>query len=135
MSVLLFVWQQRCCGSRASPGSQSSDIFSATKSVCLQPGPKRGPDVQGRQSRCSKRHSLFVDAGPGVVRRAETAFQKEIKGLAVKNQTGVCITCIRTHQRVSRLVLTWVLEERSVEVPPPPPPPPGPKDQAMTGKY
>ena len=57
----------------------------------------------------------LVDFGPGVVRRAAAAFQKGIKGLAVKNLNRAFVTHLHSDHTAGYpdLILTpWVLERR-----------------------
>ena len=58
----------------------------------------------------------LVDAGPGIVRRANEAFEKGVEGLAVSNLSTVFLTHLHTDHTVGLpdLIYTpWVLERES----------------------
>lgn len=89
-------------------------VQSATQIVLLGTGtPNADPDRSGPSVAIVVNDTPYlVDFGPGVVRRAAAAFQKGIKGLAVKNLNRAFVTHLHSDHTVGYpdLILTpWVL--------------------------
>jgi ribonuclease BN (tRNA processing enzyme) len=98
---------------RAEGGSKP--VQRATQIVLLGVGtPNADPDRSGPSIAIVVNDTPYlVDFGPGVVRRAAAAFQKGIKGLAVKNLNRAFVTHLHSDHTAGYpdLILTpWVLE-------------------------
>lgn len=93
------------------------DVRTPTQIVLLGTGtPNADPDRSGPSVAIVVNDTPYlVDFGPGVVRRAAAAFQKGIKGLAVKNLNRVFVTHLHSDHTggYPDLILTpWVLERK-----------------------
>ena len=119
LSILLFV-----LGTTADTGSSSprpaaclKPVPRPTQIVLLGTGtPNADTDRSGPSVAIVVNDAPYlVDFGPGVVRRAAAAFQKGIKGLAVKNLNRAFLTHLHSDHTAGfpDLILTpWVLERK-----------------------
>lgn len=97
------------------PAVESSPVQRSTQIVLLGTGtPNADPDRSGPSVAIVVNDVPYlVDFGPGVVRRAAAAFQKGVKGLAVKNLERAFVTHLHSDHTAGYpdLILTpWVLE-------------------------
>jgi len=115
---LVFAATMAAGSSSAGPFLESSDsVQAATQVVLLGTGtPNADPDRSGPSVAIVVNNTPYlVDFGPGVVRRAEAAFRKGVKGLAVKNLRRAFVTHLHSDHTVGYpdLILTpWVLERK-----------------------
>jgi len=116
LSVLPFVLAATLATGSSCPAVKSSRyVQRPTQIVLLGTGtPNADPDRSGPSVAIVVNDTPYlVDFGPGVVRRAAAAFQKGIKGLAVKNLNRVFVTHLHSDHTTGYpdLVFTpWVLE-------------------------
>jgi ribonuclease BN (tRNA processing enzyme) len=93
--------------------SQSVPAATRTQVVLLGTGtPRPDPQRSGPATAIVVNDTPYlVDAGPGIVRRAETAFERGIKGLAVTNLRTVFVTHLHSDHTVGYpdlIFTTWV---------------------------
>ncbi len=120
LSVLLFVLAVTLAtgSSFPCPAVESKrDVRTPAQIVLLGTGtPNADPDRSGPSVAIVVNDTPYlVDFGPGVVRRAAAAFQKGIKGLAVKNLNRVFVTHLHSDHTTGYpdLIFTpWVLERK-----------------------
>ena len=120
MSFLPFVLALTLAGGSSSRGSaveSKRDVRAPAQIVLLGTGtPNADPDRSGPSAAIVVNDTPYlIDFGPGVVRRAAAAFQKGIKGLAVKNLNRVFVTHLHSDHTAGYpdLVFTpWVLERK-----------------------
>ncbi len=120
LSVLLFVLALTLGDGSSSGGfavESRTYVRTAGQIVLLGTGtPNADPDRSGPSVAIVVNDTPYlVDFGPGIVRRAAAAFQKGIKGLAVKNLNRVFVTHLHSDHTAGYpdLILTpWVLERK-----------------------
>jgi len=118
LSVLPFVLAATLAAGSSSLAVKSSRyVQRPTQIVLLGTGtPNADPDRSGPSVAIVVNDTPYlVDFGPGVVRRAAAAFQKGIKGLAVKNLNRAFVTHLHSDHTTGfpDLVFTpWVLERK-----------------------
>ena len=118
--VLPLVFAATMAAASSSVGTfleSSYSVQAATQVVLLGTGtPNADPDRSGPSVAIVVNNTPYlVDFGPGVVRRAEAAFRKGVKGLAVKNLRRAFVTHLHSDHTVGYpdLILTpWVLERK-----------------------
>ena len=120
MSFLPFVFALTLADASSSGGSAvepRSSVRTPAQIVLLGTGtPNADPDRSGPSVAIVVNDTPYlVDFGPGVVRRSAAAFQKGIKGLAVKNLKRAFVTHLHSDHTggYPDLILTpWVLERK-----------------------
>ncbi|PYT02247.1 MAG: MBL fold metallo-hydrolase, partial [Acidobacteria bacterium] len=92
-------------------------VQNATQIVLLDTGtPNADPARSGPSVAIVVNDTPYlVDFGPGVVRRASAAFQKGVKGLAVKNLSRAFVTHLHSDHTVGYpdlIFMPWVLDRK-----------------------